>query len=99
MVINFLPVGHTHENVDQMFSRVNSTLKRKNVEVPEKFLEALKVSNPNVIEVQEIHEVYHFKHYLLTDDVGEKICGISGPLQWNFRRATPGSTELTDIRV
>jgi hypothetical protein len=28
ITVNFLPVGHTHEDVDQMFSRISEHLKR-----------------------------------------------------------------------
>lgn len=28
MTVNFLPVGHTHEDVDQMFPRISEALRR-----------------------------------------------------------------------
>ena len=30
--MNFLPVGHTHEDIDQFFSKVSHKLKKSNVE-------------------------------------------------------------------
>ena len=30
--VNFLPVGHTHEDVDQMFSRLSEYLKKQGAE-------------------------------------------------------------------
>lgn len=30
--VNFLPVGHTHEDVDQLFSKISAELKRGGAE-------------------------------------------------------------------
>ena len=30
--VNFLPVGHTHEDVDQLFSRIGAEIKKSGIE-------------------------------------------------------------------
>ncbi len=42
--ISFLPVGHTHEDIDQMFSRFAAALRIRDVYTPSEFAEVIKES-------------------------------------------------------
>lgn len=45
--LSFLIVGHTHEDIDQMFSTISKWLTRKEVVTPQEWIEALRLSFRN----------------------------------------------------
>jgi hypothetical protein len=44
IIVNFLPVGHTHEDIDQMFSRVSVYIKKHNAETPSRLIDCINSS-------------------------------------------------------
>eukprot|EP00731_Ephydatia_muelleri_P017858 Em0010g956a len=64
--LSFLPVGHTHEDIDQMFSRFSSYLNKNDAVTPGELMEALRKSyspEPDV-HVLEQSEVFDFKAWI-----------------------------------
>lgn len=55
--VSFLPVGHTHEDVDQMFSCISRALRKHSVLVPSALFDIMKTSykpKPDVHPVQDV---------------------------------------------
>ena len=65
--MSFLPVGHTHEDIDQVFSRISVALNKGPAYTWEAFMELLKTSfvkdqkRPNIVPVGH---AYAFKRWL-----------------------------------
>ncbi|CAG2253820.1 unnamed protein product [Mytilus edulis] len=51
--LSFLPVGHTHEDVDAAFSRIAETLRRNDAETMPRLKEML----PNVKDIEAIYDI------------------------------------------
>jgi hypothetical protein len=67
IVISFLPVGHTHEDIDQLFSRISEYFKNRNVYTKEAMLRAIKKActkygKPPVVE--DLDNVANFSEYI-----------------------------------
>ena len=66
--VSFLPVGHTHEDIDQRFSRISVALKKKNAFTFDEFVDVVKNAfvgeehKPAKIEV--LHNVFDFKKWV-----------------------------------
>lgn len=106
--MNFLIVGHTHENVDQMFSKVGSTLKVSDSISPSTFEQALRNSFPNMLAVEEVTSVIDFKEYVKPthvvdkEDAFEKVDMhyIKGYHQFKIESTNVnGNPKLSDIRL
>lgn len=98
--LNFLVVGHTHENVDQLFSRVNTHLKADDTMTPKDLYNVLKRSYPKMLKVGYVQSVDDYKATFLNDGLGgAPISNHKHPLQFKIQRNDPSSTRLTDIHV
>jgi hypothetical protein len=61
--VGFVLVGHTHDHIDQMFSRFSVTLKRKNVRILPSLIECIKKSyirEPIFHTLEEIVDMQRF---------------------------------------
>ena len=56
--VSFLPVGHTHEDIDQMFSRTAQHL--KNIDIPTRF--AFEKELQKCYKAPDVHEATHVEH-------------------------------------
>jgi len=81
--LSFLPVGHTHEDVDQMFSRFSLYLEKHDAVTPQELVAALKASYTPTPRVCEIMETYDIKTLFLPHL--EDIHGHTGPHHFRFR--------------
>ncbi len=62
-----LPVGHTHVDVDQMFSTISKKIKRKNIEnIPDllKNINAAFVSEKTKPKIRLIHQIWDIKQWI-----------------------------------
>ena len=59
--LSFLPVGHTHEDVDQMFSRFSLYLEKHDAVTPQELVTAIEASYTPTPKVHEIKETYNIK--------------------------------------
>ena len=76
--VNFLLVGHTHDHIDQIFSRFLKKLAHCNaftLPMLSKLISEAYTPNP---EVHHLNEVYDFKHFCVDGD-GTK-CRMLAPL-------------------
>lgn len=88
--IHFLPVGHTHEDVDQMFSCVARQLKSRNaLTLPDLEAETSKSYSPP-IEVIPVTMVQDVKNALLNHMAGA-FSNHSKPLWFRFRQSENGT--------
>ena len=76
MEISFLPVGHTHEDIDQMFSRFSWYFKCHNAFTIQDLKENIKNSYKFVKEVIHIEQVAQIKQMMRKEDWIEDIQGI-----------------------
>lgn len=92
-------MGHTHENVDQMFSKVNKKLKESNTVSPASLEQALWDSFPNMLSVGEMTSVIDFKKFISHTHSKIDIHYHSGYHQFKITNTVEGSTKLSDIRL
>ena len=81
--LSFLPVGHTHEDVDQMFSRFSLYLEKHDAVTPGELASALQASYTPMPQICEIMETYDIKD--LFQPHLEDIHGHTGPHHYRFR--------------
>lgn len=77
MHLSFLPVGHTHEDVDAAFSRIAETLRRNDAETMPRLKEML----PNVKDIEAIYDIRSWITSSLND-----IRKHTKPLHYKFIR-------------
>ncbi|XP_063438737.1 uncharacterized protein LOC134719703 [Mytilus trossulus] len=75
--LSFLPVGHTHEDVDAAFSRIAETLRRNDAETMPRLKEML----PNVKDIEAIYDIRSWITSSLND-----IRKHTKPLHYKFIR-------------
>ena len=63
-----MPVGHTHKDIDQMFSCFSRYLKSNNAITLNDFSNELKKAYLNIIEIEKIIEIANFKEIILEND-------------------------------
>ncbi|KAK3234147.1 hypothetical protein CYMTET_55576 [Cymbomonas tetramitiformis] len=73
--VNFLIVGHTHENIDQMFSRFSVRLKRKLAMTLDEMMEIAKECFSDGIFTTAVAKVHDLKTWF--GGRYENVCGIS----------------------
>lgn len=73
--VNFLIVGHTHENIDQMFSRFSVRLKRKLALTLDEMMEIAKECFTDGIFTTAVAKVHDLKSWF--SGRYENVCGIS----------------------
>ena len=76
--ISFLPVGHTHEDIDQMFSRFAIKLARGNTESMPHLLQRLTHAYQPPPITTEIHKVCNWSGWI-EDKCNNKLSGITKP--------------------
>jgi len=81
--LSFLPVGHTHDYVDQMFSRFSLYLEKHDAMTPQELVAAFKASYTPTPRDCEIMEAYDIKTLFLPHL--EVIHGHTGPHHFRFR--------------
>ena len=70
--VNFLLVGHTHDHIDQMFSRFSKKLERCDAFMLPMLTNFISEAYTTKPEVYHLNEVYDFKHFSNVGD-GMKI--------------------------
>ena len=76
--VNFLLVGHTHDHIDQMFSRFSKKLARCNAFTLTTLSKLISEAYTPKPEVHHLNEVYDFKRFCMDGD-GTK-CRVLAPL-------------------
>ncbi|XP_070534490.1 uncharacterized protein [Ptychodera flava] len=83
--VNFLPVGHTHENVDQMFSKISVGLKRANAYTVEDLISIIESSYTPAIKVALSTKMLNIKEWLIPH-MHRNFKGHSRPHNFRFRK-------------
>lgn len=76
--LSFLPVGHTHEDIDARFSLVARQIYRKDTETLEDLLQIL--DHPSIVDT-----IFDVKTWLILN-MPNFISGVSEPLHFKFER-------------
>jgi hypothetical protein len=87
--INFLPVGHTHCDIDQLFSRISVHLYGNDCFDFQDLLNKSRKACKMVKYTQRLYGFADFKDHLLQHDLietGKKFSGFGGYRQFRFRR-------------
>ena len=75
--VSFLPVGHTHEDIDQFFSRIAIYLHYHNAITENELTEAIgNCISPNP-RVKKLENIANFKKYIIEQKWLKPITGIS----------------------
>ncbi|KAL3686046.1 hypothetical protein R1sor_004068 [Riccia sorocarpa] len=82
ITMSFLVVGHTHEDVDAFFSKVNAAQARKDIESLPHFLAIVYHAQSSKAYPRVIQEVADYKEHV--KDYMEKITGQSAPVAIRF---------------
>jgi hypothetical protein len=82
ITVNFLPVGHTHEDVDQMFSRISEHLKRVGADSLTGLHSTIEEAYTPKIQVCNVPWVHDIKDWLKPNM--EDLHGHSTPLSFKF---------------
>ncbi|XP_077864883.1 uncharacterized protein LOC144350661 [Saccoglossus kowalevskii] len=83
--VNFLPVGHTHENVDQMFSKISTGLRKDNAYTVEDLISIIKNAYTPAINVAVLGPLLNIKEWLIPHLYGN-FNGHSKPHNFRFRK-------------
>ena len=75
MHLSFLPVGHTHEDVDAAFSKVADQLRKRDVETVEDLLNMLPKS-------EMLGTMFDVRNWLEPEI--STLMGVSSPLHYKF---------------
>ncbi|KAL3679370.1 hypothetical protein R1sor_022326 [Riccia sorocarpa] len=87
ITMSFLVVGHTHEDVDAFFSKVNAAQAGKDIESLPHFLAVVYHAQSSKAYPRVIQEVADYKEHV--KDYMEKISGQSAPSETNFQVVLP----------
>ena len=71
--LSFLPVGHTHEDIDQMFSRFSIYFKSHDAITIEMFGEGCSEEFTPSPKIERIFEIANFKSIILKSNVLNEI--------------------------
>ncbi|XP_077869749.1 uncharacterized protein LOC144361813, partial [Saccoglossus kowalevskii] len=82
---SFLPVGHTHEDVDQMFSKIAGKIKKRNIYTLNDLLHAVTDSYTPQIKTKQLTSVFNIKEWLMPHISGT-FGGHSKPHHFRFRK-------------
>jgi hypothetical protein len=63
VVLSFLPVGHTHEDIDQFFSKISQAYMKANIPTPHAFTEFLRTQFPD-IDIVWVTHVWDWQSWL-----------------------------------
>ncbi len=73
--ISFLPVGHTHEDIDQFFSRIAMYMHYHNAITENEFLEAIENSFEPQPHAKKLNNIANFKKFVIEQDWIKPITG------------------------
>ena len=90
--ISFLMVGHTHEDVDQLFSRFSSWLKHRNAESLPALLDGFEKSYTPSPTAIELENVFNYSSCLM-DNI-QDMSAHSKPHVFKFTRNSSGRAEV-----
>ncbi|XP_070557873.1 uncharacterized protein [Ptychodera flava] len=82
--LHFLPVGHTHEDIDQLFSCISRHLKKTNIYTMDDMERAVMNSYNVPVFVKHVEGVFDIKKWLLPHMV-KNFKGQSKPLHFQFK--------------
>ncbi|XP_070578115.1 uncharacterized protein [Ptychodera flava] len=82
--LHFLPVGHTHEDIDQLFSCISRHLKKTNIYTMDDMDRAVMNSYNVPVFVKHVEGVFDIKKWLLPHMV-KNFKGQSKPLHFQFK--------------
>lgn len=68
ITVSYLPVGHTHEDIDQFFSRVSKYMNTHNAITNNEFKECIKQSYVPIPSVTIIDKVANIQKYMIDED-------------------------------
>ena len=74
--VSFLPVGHTHEDIDQFFSRIAKHLQSNNAITVNQLIEAVKHAYTPSPIVRNMINVANFKQYIIDQDWLNAMTGM-----------------------
>jgi hypothetical protein len=74
--LSFLPVGHTHEDVDQMFSKFSSYFRSHNCLTINQMKEGLKKACSEIRTVIHLEEIAQFKQMTVLNKWIKTITGL-----------------------
>lgn len=74
--VSFLPVGHTHEDIDQLFSVIGRYLRTHDAYTIEDFMRCVKLSSVNIISVVHILQVAQIKQMMQRENWIEAMQGL-----------------------
>ena len=106
VVVSFLLVGHTHEDVDQVFSRISEYLSTRSIYSLDEFDEYVKAAvhstkSPNKetanVNVERISAVGDFTS-VIEPNIDEKVKGIKVPCQFVFEASSDGGHRIGLMR-
>ena len=66
--MSFLPVGHTHEDIDQLFSKFSAYFRCHNAYTVREMMQNIKKSCKSVLEVFHIKEVAQIKQMMAMEE-------------------------------
>ena len=75
IIVSFLPVGHTHEDIDQLFSRVSLYMERNDAATLQEFCQCVRQAynpTPSVIQVDNIANI---QEYMIQNKWMEEMTG------------------------
>jgi hypothetical protein len=75
--LSFLPVGHTHEDIDQMFSRFAEYFRTYDAPSISDFMKGIKSAYTPVPIVERIYEILDFKSIINSEDILNIIEGMN----------------------
>jgi hypothetical protein len=84
--VSFLPVGHTHADIDQMFSRFSVYLRCHDAPCRAKLYRGLAESFTPAPSTNHIRQVCNFKKWLDDNKFLHKMIGIAEPLHFKLVR-------------
>jgi hypothetical protein len=96
--VNYCVVGHTHIDIDQVFSRLSGRLRRGHLTLTE-FMAAMQDSYTYLGRKAEIERLEHVAHWghAINDYTIDKLNGITEPLCFRFQRETDDITSPVTV--
>jgi hypothetical protein len=82
--VNFLLVGHTHEDVDQGFFQYSYALGRDRPATGPAILAAIETVTTHTVEVEMVEDMVNTRDWLDAKICKESLADFQGPLQWRF---------------
>ena len=91
--VGFLPVGHTHEDIDQAFSQTSKHLRVNNAITLSDLQHELMQTNKREVKIQHMQRVANFSGLCEQENCLKKVDRIT---QWRYFIFTLGSKDNTD---